>query len=141
MARHPDGGQLGRLLRATTHRSPAGLAREVVLAGVPACRRCSALTGGALAGMVVALAVAPAPLVVAVVAGPAVVDALREKWWGRAHRPGLLLAANLAAGGAFGRPSSASSGAPGSSWRAPQWCSPAWWCGPRRGPAAASGPW
>jgi len=104
-AEHPDGdgGWPARVLRRLLHRSPSGPDREVRVAGVQVCRRCTALGGGALVGVLVAAGLGVAPTAEwAVLAGPALVEALLEKRFGHRPRPRSLLVANAVAGAVAG---------------------------------------
>ncbi len=93
---------LSRGLAAVLHRSGAGPAREIVVAGAPVCRRCAALSAGAVVAFLLALLASPPAALLAALVAPAVADAYLEKGLGRPHRPRRLLAANVAAGLALG---------------------------------------
>jgi len=91
----------GRFVRRLGHRSRGGSERDLALAGVPVCRRCTMLTAGLLVGAVAGVFFSPAAWIVVLVC-PLAVDVMAEKVLGLGHRPLLVAAGSALAGVAVG---------------------------------------
>ena len=90
-----------RILRSVTHRSTVGSSREVQVAGIPMCRRCTWLTVGLLAGSIFGLLSHPT-LAILVFTIPGIADLIREKFLRRPHLPMFLAGTSVGIGFAMG---------------------------------------